>query len=191
VIEVQVLGPDDWQLWRELRLEALTESASAFSSTLAQWTGPGDTEERWRARLSTVAMNVVLWLCGAPAGMVSASVRADDAVELISMWVAPPARGRGVGDTAVRAVVNWADRREVVLSVKADNKPAIGLYRRHGFVDAGQSPDDVNERLLPPVCDQRHLQPVHPGWMVATRESAAPAEAATCARYWPPWRCRG
>jgi hypothetical protein len=59
MIEVQVLGPDDWQLWRTLHLEALTESASAFSSTLAQWTGLGDTEERWRARLSIVPMNVV------------------------------------------------------------------------------------------------------------------------------------
>jgi ribosomal protein S18 acetylase RimI-like enzyme len=155
MIEVQVLGPDDWQLWRKLRLEALTESASAFSSTLAQWTGPGDTEERWRARLSTVPMNVVLRLRDAPAGMVSASVRADGTVELISMWVTPSARGCGVGDAAVRAVAKWADRREVVLSVKADNEPAIGLYQRHGFIDAGRSPDDVNERLM-------RLQPHRP-----------------------------
>jgi hypothetical protein len=39
VIEVQLLGPDDWQLWRQLRLQALEKSAAAFSSTLAEWTG--------------------------------------------------------------------------------------------------------------------------------------------------------
>jgi ribosomal protein S18 acetylase RimI-like enzyme len=148
VIEVQLLGPDDWRLWRQLRLQALEESAAAFSSTLAQWTGPGDTEERWRARLSNVPFNVVLRSDGAPAGMISAYVRADDTVELISMWVAPFARGRGVGDTAVRAVLGWADPQKVVLSVKADNKRAIALYQRHGFVDAGQSPDDADERLM-------------------------------------------
>jgi ribosomal protein S18 acetylase RimI-like enzyme len=148
VIEVQLLGPDDWQLWRQMRLEALEESAAAFSSALAQWTGPGDTEERWRARISNVPLNVVLRLDGAPAGMVSAYVRADDTVELISMWTAPFARGRGVGDAAVRAVLGWADPRDVVLSVKADNKPAIALYQRHGFIDAGQSPDDADERLM-------------------------------------------
>jgi ribosomal protein S18 acetylase RimI-like enzyme len=148
VIEVQLLGPDDWRLWRQMRLEALEESAAAFSSTLAQWTGPGDTEERWRARISNVPLNVVLRLDGAPAGMVSAYVRADDTVELISMWTAPFARGRGVGDAAVRAVLGWADPRDVVLSVQADNKPAIALYQRHGFTDAGQSPDDADERLM-------------------------------------------
>jgi ribosomal protein S18 acetylase RimI-like enzyme len=148
VIEVQLLGPDDWRLWRQLRMQALEESAAAFSSTLAQWTGLGDTEERWRARLSNVPFNVVLRSDGAPAGMISAYVRADDTVELISMWVAPFARGHGVGDTAVRTVVGWADRQTVVLSVKADNKLAIALYQRHGFVDAGQSPDDADERLM-------------------------------------------
>jgi ribosomal protein S18 acetylase RimI-like enzyme len=148
VIEVQQLGAADWRLWRQLRRQALVESAAAFSSTLAQWIGPGDTEERWRARFSNVPFNVVLRLDGAPAGMVGAYVRADDTVELISMWVAPFARGRGVGGAAVRAVLGWADPREVVLSVKADNKPAIALYQRHGFVDEGQSPDDPDERLM-------------------------------------------
>jgi RimJ/RimL family protein N-acetyltransferase len=148
VIEVQELGADDWRLWRQLRLEALTESAAAFSATLAQWTGPADTEERWRARFSNVPFNVVLRFDDAPAGMVGAYVRADDTVELISMWVAPFARGQGVGDAAVRAVLDWADLREVVLSVRADNKAAMALYQRHGFSDAGQSPDDANERLM-------------------------------------------
>jgi RimJ/RimL family protein N-acetyltransferase len=120
VIEVQQLGADDWRLWRQLRLEALAESAEAFSSTLAQWTGPGDTEARWRARFSNVPFNVVLRFDGAPAGMVGASVRADDTVELISIWVAPFARGHGIGDAAERAVLDWADRRAVALSVRPE-----------------------------------------------------------------------
>jgi RimJ/RimL family protein N-acetyltransferase len=148
VIEVQQLGADDWRLWRQLRLAALAESAAAFSSTLAQWTGPADTEERWRARFLHTPFNVVLRLDGAPAGMVGAYVRCDDTVELISMWVAPFARGNGVGDAAVQAVLGWAGPREVVLSVKAGNEPATALYQRHGFVDAGQSPDNADERLM-------------------------------------------
>jgi ribosomal protein S18 acetylase RimI-like enzyme len=148
VIDVQLLGPDDWRLWRRLRLEALAESAAAFSSTMTQWTGPGDTEERWRARLSNVPLNIVVRSKGAAAGTVSAYVRADDTAELISMWVAPFARGCGVGNAAMRAVLGWAKPREVVLSVKPDNMPAIALYQRHGFVDAGQSPHDADELLM-------------------------------------------
>jgi ribosomal protein S18 acetylase RimI-like enzyme len=33
-------------------------------------------------------------------------------------------------------------------SVKADNRAAIRLYRRHGFAGAGRSPDDTDERRM-------------------------------------------
>ncbi|WP_018598661.1 GNAT family N-acetyltransferase [Mycobacterium sp. 155] len=94
-----------------------------YGSTLAEWTGVGDTEERWRQRFSTVPLNVVVHCDGEPAGIVGAYEQAGGAVELISMWVAPAVRGRGVGDAAVQAV-------------------------RNGFVDAGPSPDDADERLM-------------------------------------------
>ena len=153
MIEVLVLTPDDWQLWRELRLAALTEAPAVFCSTLAEWGGAGDTEQRWRARLAEVALNLVLTVDGEPLGMVSATAPgpAGD-VELISLWVAPAGRGRGLGDEAIRQVVDWAHDQHpghaLVLSVKNDNQPARALYRRHAFVDAGPSPDDPAERRM-------------------------------------------
>lgn len=68
------------------------------------------------------------------------------------MWVAPFARGQRVGDAAIECVVTWARADHggapVALSVKALNEPAIRLYGRHGFADAGRSPDDPSERLM-------------------------------------------
>jgi ribosomal protein S18 acetylase RimI-like enzyme len=152
VTAVQELTPDDWQLWRGLRRAALAEAPAAFGSTLAEWSGPGDTEERWRTRLSGVPLNLLLTLDGEPAGMVSATSPSDEGtVELISLWVAPSARGHGVADVAMTRVAEWARSEhsaEVVLSVRADNDPAIALYRRHGYVDVGPSPDDPTERLM-------------------------------------------
>ncbi len=153
MIEARVVRPDDWLVWRQLRLSALAQDPSAFGSTLAQWSGPGDTEGRWRARLRDVALNLVLALDGAPAGMVSATAPGEDGrIELISMWIAPAVRGRGVGDEAVRQVLAWAREEHpssrVRLSVKTDNGYATRLYERHGFVDAGPSPDDWRERLM-------------------------------------------
>ncbi|WP_327141055.1 GNAT family N-acetyltransferase [Nocardia sp. NBC_01327] len=148
MIEVRELRPDDWQMWRRLRQEALSDAPAAFGSTLAEWTGPGDTEGRWRARLTDVPFNVIVWWRGIPAGMVGAYVDEEGTVELISMWVAPFARGRGVADAAVSAVLDWAGGRAVGLSVKVDNQAAIKLYRRHGFADAGRSPDDAGERRM-------------------------------------------
>lgn len=126
---------------------------AAFGSALAEWSGTGDTEQRWRGRLAGVALNLILIWGSKPAGMISAiAPDGERPAELISLWVAPAARGRGVGDEAVRQVLTWVRREypasRVVLSVKVDNDHAIRLYRRHGFVDAGVSPEDRDERLM-------------------------------------------
>ncbi len=148
MIAVRRLAPDDWEMWRQLRRQALTEAPEVFGSVLAEWSGPRDTEARWRARLTDIPFNAVVLWCGAPAGMVSAYLPDTGAVELISLWISPFARGRGVGDAAVEAVVNWADGGDVGLSVKSGNRAAIRLYRRHGFVEVGCSPDDSGERRM-------------------------------------------
>jgi len=153
MIEVVEVTPDGWRLWRELRLAALAEAPGAFGATLAEWSGAGDTERRWRDRLEGVALNLVIERDGEPAAMVSASTPdGDGPVEVMSMWVAPAGRGRGIGDEAIRQVLVWARENfpasDVVLSVKADNTHAIRLYRRHGFFDAGPSPYGPDERLM-------------------------------------------
>nr|WP_243757670.1 GNAT family N-acetyltransferase [Allobranchiibius sp. GilTou38] len=85
-----------------------------------------------------------------PAGVVS--VTAPDGsgqVELISMWVAPFARGRAVGGALIEYALRWVTDRHpdvrVALQVRKHNAPAIGLYERHGFVLAGENPEDELE----------------------------------------------
>ncbi|MCB9744615.1 MAG: GNAT family N-acetyltransferase [Alphaproteobacteria bacterium] len=59
---------------------------------------------------------------------------------LISMWVAPVARGSGASDRLVRAVIEHARRsgREALLLDVGDHAPrAIALYARHGFEPEG------------------------------------------------------
>ena len=119
-------GPEGWPVWREVRLQALAEAPTAFSSSLVHWQGPGDTEQSWRDRLRDVA------------GQVSCATPDDRGeAELISMWVAPDVRGTGLGDSMVRQVVRWAREQGahgVKLAVMDGNTPAIALYQRHGFV---------------------------------------------------------
>ena len=141
MIALQRTTANDWRAWRELRLQALREAPYAYGSTLAQWQGDGDTEERWRHRLDTVPLNVIAYLDDRPAGIISGTDPDDDgSAELISMWVAPFARGRGVGDALVQCVVQWARDlrlRRITLDVTVSNEHAVALYARHGFVDAG------------------------------------------------------
>ena len=136
---LQTLDVEDWRVWRHLRLQALKEAPYAFGATLADWQGPGDSEQRWRARLQNVAFNVIAFLDNQPAGMVSATPPdAENQVDLLSLWVAPWARGRGVGDALVAAVRKWAEENKssrVIVRVYEDNEPAVALYARNGFVD--------------------------------------------------------
>ena len=143
MIHLRVLAPDEWQLWRELRLAALEESPTVFGSSLKDWQGDGDREERWRQRLMSVPFNCVAYVEGKPAGMVSGGWNGHD-VELLSLWVAPHARGRGVGEKLVESVMAWARDQQashIVLSVRDHNAPAISLYCRHGFHATGPSPE--------------------------------------------------
>jgi len=130
---IRVVTPDDWREWRGLRLAALRDAPQTFGATLADWENAP--EERWQQRLQGTH-NLIADLDGTPAGMVTGFPR-DGAVELGTMWVAPHARGRGVGDALVRAVLAWAGSRRVTLRVAEGNTFAATLYRRHGFTGAG------------------------------------------------------
>ena len=145
MIEMRVLTPDDWPLWRALRHAALAEAPYAFGSTLADWQGDGDREARWRARLEPPSHNVITFLGGEPVGMASGMPAEDDGVaELISMWVSPTGRGRGVGDALVQEVVRWArsvGSVAVRLDVSDGNDAAARLYRRNGFAYTGELGD--------------------------------------------------
>ena len=151
-MKLQQLSPDDWRLWRIVRLQALEEAPYAFGTALSDWQDEGDRESRWRNRLDDVPFNVVAAVDGRPVGQVSGTDLDDRlSVELISMWVAPIARGTGIGEALIDAVVGWAERigaHGVSLAVRHPNLHAIALYERAGFVYRGVSADTPDERTM-------------------------------------------
>ncbi|MFR9780959.1 GNAT family N-acetyltransferase, partial [Micromonospora sp. MS34] len=93
---------------------------------------------------------------GQPVGMASgAPTDQDGVVELISMYVAPVGRGRGVGDHLVRAVGQWArlvGAGTLRLAVVEGNRNASALYQRNGFRDTGELGD-----LMPDGVRREHI----------------------------------
>ena len=134
------LGPEDWEEFRAVRLASLLDSPRAFGSRHDEWVDAA--EERWRGRLTDVALTVVARQDDAAVGVVCGD-ESPTAVELISMWVAPGSRGTGLSRRLVDEVVAWAGGRAkpVFLMVRDDNVAAIRAYERAGFVDHGV-PDD-------------------------------------------------
>jgi ribosomal protein S18 acetylase RimI-like enzyme len=140
MLSLELVGPDDWVEWRHVRLQALAEAPDAFSSSRSEWEHAD--EARWRARLSDVPYNVLARRQLVVAGMVSAMPPTDGEASLVSMWVAPQARGQGVGDALVARVLGWAadlGAMRVGLDVRVANDHAKGLYARHGFRVVGSA----------------------------------------------------
>jgi ribosomal protein S18 acetylase RimI-like enzyme len=107
----------------------LADAPAAFGATLESWSGAGDTEDRWRQRLEDVPLNLVAMDGYLPIGQAS-GVGPDDRgrAELISMWVAPAARGTGVAPELIDAVAVWArgsGASALRLSVRRSNDLAI------------------------------------------------------------------
>jgi ribosomal protein S18 acetylase RimI-like enzyme len=163
MIESRVLTPDDWPLWRTLRLAALAQAPYAFGSKLADWQGEGDKEERWRARLAIPdSHTVAVFLDGEPTGIGSGIPGpADGIVEVISVWVSPAARGRGVGDALLESIEQWARTRSahlLRLAVIPSNAAATGLYRRNGFVLTDESGDLMDDGVTREAIMEKRLQ---------------------------------
>lgn len=156
VIAIRRVDPDDWQLLRATRLAALQDAPEAFESTYAD--ALGFDEARWRQRAERFP--TFLAFNGAdPVGMAAGypDEHRPGCRDLISMWVSPAARGRGVAGRLIDAVTEWAradGADELALWVVLGNESALAAYKRAGFVATGeQQPvhgDDgrIEERMV-------------------------------------------
>ena len=139
-ISVRRVGPADWQVVRDLRLRALRDAPAAFESRYED--EHGRPEAQWREWLDRpTGVSVVASLDGEAAGLAGGYVEDAGHAELVSMWVAPQARGHGVGAALVDEVIRWAAEQavhEVRLWVTRGNDGAERLYTRLGFVRTGQ-----------------------------------------------------
>jgi GNAT superfamily N-acetyltransferase len=149
-VDVRALTGDDWRVKRDLRLAALLDSPAAFASSHAREAGRSEDGWRdWPWHGSAFAA-----FDGAePVGIAcSWCTPAEPGVtHLISMWVCPAARGRGVGGRLVDAVAGWAREHaagRVELEVAAGNTAAVRTYMRAGFTVTGREPFTAGGTVL-------------------------------------------
>ena len=139
---VRETATDDWPVLREIRLAALRDAPDAFASTHAREEVFDDAA--WRARITrggSFLAYVPEISASEPVGLVGGYETEPGTVGLISMWVRPQARGHGVGEALIAAVLDWAQARHarsVHLWVTEANKPDRRLYERCGFNPTGE-----------------------------------------------------
>jgi GNAT superfamily N-acetyltransferase len=137
-MQVRRLEAGEAEPWRRLRLAALRNAPLAFGSTFAR--------ERqhplsvWKERTAAFAAgdervmfvaedeDADRWI-----GCAGALLDEERVPNVISVWVDPEERGRGLGVELMRAVVEWAHgrgHRRLSLWVTEGNGAALRLYRK-------------------------------------------------------------
>lgn len=130
----------DVDVYRGVRLRALRDSPSAFGSTYAAEALRPRSEWLMRASAAATGDARVTFLafdgdeCVGLAGGYDDDLGADK--QLISMWVAPSHRGKGIATELIDAVLAWAGgagARTVGLWVTRGNDRALRFYEKAGF----------------------------------------------------------
>ena len=145
-VDIRPAELDDVPAVRALRLRALESDPDAFGETYERASARPDADYAEWIGAPENAMFLGVDADGAPVGMaVGAPAPVDDLprpAALYAMWVAPEARGQGVGGALIDAVVGWARDQgydRIGLGVTTTNEPAMRLYERKGFIDIGET----------------------------------------------------
>lgn len=138
-IIVSKLSSDEWQKYRDIRLAALKDDPLAFGSSYYEELHMSETD--WRNRIdamwfATIDDNIV--------GLIGLLQRENLASKhcgyVISLWVKPEFRGRGVAKELIQKLKDIAPSlgiRKLSLQVTATQTAAKTIYENMGFVKVG------------------------------------------------------
>ncbi len=156
------LQPDDWQRYREIRLECLREEPQAFGSSYADMVQKP--AEFWQGRLADAAQAEKSWLLFAQEGeqligIIGAFYEEESqAAHIISVYVRKSSRGRGLGKALMEGILSEVKKKQGIhtatLGVNQEQAAAVALYRGFGF--------QVTEELEEIQGDGR----MHPGFLM-------------------------
>jgi len=138
---IRPLTPSDAVAYRDIRLEGLQRNPEAFSSTF---------ERESAMPLDWFAERIVKGhvfgafdggeLLGVAGYWPQEGAKVSHKAGLWGMYIRKAARGSGLGQRLIAAIVDHASGRveQLQLGVASDNEAAIRLYRKTGFSEYGR-----------------------------------------------------
>ena len=146
-ISVRRLGVADVPALRELRLESLRLHPECFGADLEaeEAMSVDDMAARMHTGYSFGGF-VDDGLSGLVVFVKPKNKKTGHTGDLGAMYVRANARGTGLGDALVEAVIDQAvatGTEQIKLLVNAENPHAIKLYERHGFRPVGKYPNSL------------------------------------------------
>jgi GNAT superfamily N-acetyltransferase len=132
--------PDDWPAYRDIRLRMLQEAPDAYGSSYA--VEAGFSESKWRERVTNPMLFLALDSNEELVGTATGLADPNGTVEVVAMYVAPQARGRGCAGELLDAMAAAARKRgahRLLLRVTRGNRAARQCYTRYGFRPTGRA----------------------------------------------------
>jgi len=155
MIVIKGIKAEDAFVYKDVRLRALQDMPTAFSSTYAKEAQFPD--EEWRKRAASCNGEERIGFLAIDddraCGMVFCfREEGDETVgTIVSMWVDPTVRRLGAGRQLIDAVVEWAPGRgirELKLMVTSVNRGAMAFYERIGFRMTGKTGPYPNDQSI-------------------------------------------
>ena len=148
IIVIRQSNLEDISSFRELRLEALKDSPTAFSMDYQR--SSHYPTKYWEDRLVMDDLESAIFFAeheGHLIGMTGiargSSPKTKHGADIWGVYVTSEWRGLHIAEELIRSCKAWAKARDIVilrLGVVATNKSAIQCYERCGFVNYGKEP---------------------------------------------------
>jgi GNAT superfamily N-acetyltransferase len=156
MIMVRRIQIGEGELYKRIRLAALRESPSAFSSTYES--ALNRTSESWSEQADSTASGsdrstFIAFFNDLPVG-IAALYRKTESVELgelLQVWICPEYRSKGIAVQVMDSVFQWAAEngfRTVLANIARGNERAVQFYRKYGFKLADRVSPDAPDVIL-------------------------------------------
>lgn len=135
-MNIRLLKPEDWYLWKILRLGGLSQSPESFGSSFEEESAWSDEEFRQGLSKSDIfGAFVENQLVGCVAFSIINLRKACHRGVLWGMYVRPQNRTGGIASELMKYLIKHAKTQvmQMELAVVTDNPIAIKFYQKYGF----------------------------------------------------------
>lgn len=142
-LAIKTLTPEDWQDWKEIRLEAVRLHPEAFGGSYEDESQHPDDNFKQALHKNTIfGAYIDNILVGVVGFYIFSARKTRHRGNVFSMYLKKEYRGQNIAGELVKAVINHAESRVVQLHCSAitTNPAAIALYIKHGFEIYGTEP---------------------------------------------------
>lgn len=148
-IIITTIPVDDWQKYRDLRLEALKDSPTAFASSYQDELPTPD--EKWKERLQNALDEKTDFMLFAKSGeklvgMAGAfrnqKIKVRHIATIYGVYVNPQFRSQGLGTKLLESLISKLKKHPQIVKIKISavtkNSGALKLYQKLGFSVVGK-----------------------------------------------------